>query len=129
MTKARGTFFGSIVGGQENAVSAVKVQGIEKTPLSLDFSEIERIEFPVAELPPNDVTSVELSNGMRYATNRLESRMDESFSGVEIELTGKKLQIPLTQIKRISKRPVASLEDPTSTAGTQTEKSVVQRLI
>ncbi|MFM9064553.1 MAG: hypothetical protein ACKOOI_16185, partial [Pirellula sp.] len=55
--------------------------------------------------------------------------MDESFSGVEIELTGKKLQIPLTQIKRISKRPVASLEDPTSAAGTQTEKSVVQRLI
>ncbi|MFM7516964.1 MAG: TlpA family protein disulfide reductase [Pirellula sp.] len=129
MTKARGTFFGSIVGGQDNAVSAVKVQGIEKTPLSLDFSEIERIEFPVAELPPNNVTSVELSNGMRYATNRLESRMDESFSCVEIELTGKKLQIPLTQIKRISKRPVASLEDPTSAAGTQTEKSVVQRLI
>jgi thiol-disulfide isomerase/thioredoxin len=49
--------------------------------------------------------------------------MDDTFNGVEIELSGKKLQIPLTQIKRISKRPVANLDS------TQPEKSVVQRLI
>jgi thiol-disulfide isomerase/thioredoxin len=123
MTKARGTFFGSIVGDPQNAGLAVKVQGIEKTPLSLEFSEIERIEFPVVDLPPSNMTSIELSNGLRYATSRLESRMDDTFNGVEIELSGKKLQIPLTQIKRISKRPVANLDS------TQPEKSVVQRLI
>lgn len=123
MTKARGTFFGSIVGDPQNAGLAVKVQGIEKTPLSLEFSEIERIEFPVVDLPPSNMTSIELSNGLRYATSRLESRMDDTFNGVEIELSGKKLQIPLAQIKRISKRPVANLDS------TQPEKSVVQRLI
>jgi thiol-disulfide isomerase/thioredoxin len=136
MTKARGTFFGSIVGSQENPATdspigspVVKVQGIEKTPLSLEFGEIERIEFPVAQLPPSNVTSVELLSGLRYGTNRLESRMDESFNGVEIDLSGKKLQIPLSDIKRISKRPVASPEEPQPTTNAQLEKIVVQRLI
>jgi thiol-disulfide isomerase/thioredoxin len=135
MTKQRGTFFGRIVGrqngsadGQDNSRS-VKVQGIEKSPLSLEFDEIERIEFPVTELPQGNLANVELRNGLRYATSFLESRHQESFSGIELDLSGKKLQLPWSQVKRISRRPTASSDQPEPTTIAQAEKIVVQRLI
>ena len=134
MTKQRGTFFGSIVSNQiasdQSASNArsVQVQGIEEKPISLGFDEIERIEFPINELPPGSLTSIELRNGLRFATSLLESRQQESFSGIEIDLTGKTLQIPWNQIKRIYRRPTSSSEEPEPTTIAQAEKLVVQRL-
>lgn len=134
MTKARGTFFGNILPSQEaeaqaGAVGSVKVQGIEQSPLSLGFDEIERIEFPVDELPASNVTTVELVNGLRFASKRLESRKDESFAGVQFELADKKIAVPLEQLKRIANRMVPMAEDPQPTTIAQAEKMVVQRLI
>lgn len=130
MTKARGTFFGNIVSENAEAASgSVKVQGIEKTPIPLSFDEIERIEFPVAELVASNTTNVELRNGLRFATNRIASRTDESFSGIELDVTDKKLQIPLSDIKRISRRASPVLDEPQPTTVAQSEKLVVQRLI
>jgi len=134
MTKARGTFFGNILESQEVATDAetarsVKVQGIEQTPIALGFDEIERIEFPLQEFSPGNVTGIELKNGLRFATSRIESRMDESFAGVQIDVTDKKLMVPLDQIKRISKRTLPVSDEPQPTTNAQAEKMLVQRLI
>lgn len=131
MTKARGTFFGSIVGGQADASQggSVNVQGLDQTPISLGFEEIERIEFPVVEFPANNVTSVELKNGLRFASNRLQSLMEESFAGLEVDVAGKQMQIPLSQIKRISKRSIPMLDESPQTGNAEGSKAASQRLI
>jgi thiol-disulfide isomerase/thioredoxin len=136
MTKARGTFFGSILPGDAGPAGtdpapegSVRVQGLEKSPIALGFEEIERIEFPVAELPPSNATQVELLNGLRFATNGMRSRTEDSFGGVEIDVSDKRLQVPFSELKRISKRPMPLIDDPQPTTIQQAEKLVVQRLI
>ena len=131
MTKARGTFFGSILNAPADVddQGSVKVQGIAQSPISLGFEEIERIEFPLESAPPNQVTTVELINGMRFASSALQSRTEASFEGIDIDVAGKKLPVPLSQIKRISKRPLPILEDPQPKTIAEAQKIVVQRLI
>jgi thiol-disulfide isomerase/thioredoxin len=131
MTKARGTFFGSILNApaDNDGQGSVKVQGIAQSPISLGFEEIERIEFPLESVPPNQVTTVELINGMRFASSALQSRTEASFEGIDIDVAGKKLPVPLSQIKRISKRPLPIVEDPQPKTIAEAQKIVVQRLI
>ena len=131
MTKARGTFFGSILNApaDNDGQGSVKVQGIAQTPITLGFEEIERIEFPLETALPNQVTTVELTNGMRFASSAIQSRTEASFEGIDIDVAGKKLPVTLSQIKRISKRPLPILEDPQPKTIAEAQKIVVQRLI
>ena len=131
MTKARGTFFGSILNApaDNDGQGSVKVQGIAQTPITLGFEEIERIEFPLETALPNQVTTVELTNGMRFASSAIQSRTEASFEGIDIDVAGKKLPVALSQIKRISKRPLPILEDPQPKTIAEAQKIVVQRLI
>jgi len=131
MTKARGTFFGSILNApaDNDGQGSVKVQGIAQTPITLGFEEIERIEFPLETALPNQVTTVELTNGMRFASSAIQSRTEASFEGLDIDVAGKKLPVALSQIKRISKRPLPILEDPQPKTIAEAQKIVVQRLI
>ena len=131
MTKARGTFFGSILNApaDNEGQGSVKVQGIAQTPITLGFEEIERIEFPLETALPNQVTTVELTNGLRFASSAIQSRTESSFEGIDIDVAGKKLPVALTQIKRISKRPMPIIEDPQPKTIAEAQKIVVQRLI
>jgi thiol-disulfide isomerase/thioredoxin len=131
MTKARGTFFGSILNAPDetNGQGSVKVKGIERSPISLGFEEIERIEFPLESVPLNQVTTIELTNGLRFASSVLQSRTEASFAGIDIDVAGKKLPVLLSQIKRISKRPLPIIDDVQPKTIAEAQKLVIQRLI
>jgi thiol-disulfide isomerase/thioredoxin len=66
---------------------------------------------------------------MRFASSAIQSRTEASFEGIDIDVAGKKLPVTLSQIKRISKRPLPILEDPQPKTIAEAQKIVVQRLI
>lgn len=144
MTANRGTFFGDILPPNDNTPESqnadpsnttanqnIRVQGGNGAPIELQLSEIERIEFPAnPNNPPNSksLTSIELTNGLRFATETIESYSDKEQSGVAITVTGKPLRFPSTQIKQISRNSIPLPPEANSDLESSRER-IAQRLV
>lgn len=144
MTANRGTFFGDILPPNDNtpdsqnadlnnptANQTIRVQGGNGAPIELQLSEIERIEFPATTNNPQNskaLTSIELTNGQRFATESIESYSQNNESGVAITVTGKPLRFPSAQIKQISRNSVPLPPEANSDLESSRER-IAQRLV